>query len=128
MEKSLRRGTRSRAPAEPVFLSVLRKQDQYVLHSLQANQASPTKLEGMTVGKKTIRKNTRLAVWGGGGTHQKSPAFMCSPLKIKEIKTIINSPVMARKVGEAAWKCLTLHHVAAGRLSREIFKGLQTER
>lgn len=36
-----------------------------------------------------------------GGTHQKSPVFM---------------------------RVQALHHVAAGRLSREIFKGLQSER
>lgn len=33
------------ASAEPVFLSVLWEQDQYVLHSLQAAQGRPSKEE-----------------------------------------------------------------------------------
>lgn len=32
-----------------------------------------------------------------------------------------------RLVGVAGWGCLTLHHAAAGKYSREIFKGVQYE-
>lgn len=37
------------ASAEPVFLSVLREQDQYVLHSTQGAQGRPAKKEDILV-------------------------------------------------------------------------------
>lgn len=74
--------------------------------------------------------------WGGGDSPEIPCFHVCSPLKIKGKKNIkslshsvhANSPAIVWKVAVAAWKCLTLHHVAAGRLSREIFKGLLSER
>lgn len=69
MGESLQRGRRSRASAQPVFLSVLRKQDQYVLHSLQGNQASPAQLEGILVGNRKHK---------GGGDSPAVPCFHVS--------------------------------------------------
>lgn len=71
-------------------------------------------------------------------------SLVCSPLKfsisqrknkIKGLKwpecstdwSCSQSTDHEKLVGVPGWKCLTLHHVVAGRFSREIFKGLQCE-
>lgn len=120
---------------------MLREQNQYVLHSLQGAQGRPAKKRRKHTGSKQRRKeNKRL-----GDSPEKSPVVTCKQsfkvhYKLKEEQnqrsevarcstdwSCSQSTVHVRLVGVPGWECLTLHHVAAGRFSGEIFKGLQYE-
>lgn len=74
--KKLQQGTCSCVSAEPVFLTVLWEQDQYVLHSLQGAQCRLAKKE-----ESILVQNRGEKRMIGSGTHHRNP-----------LQSLVNSP------------------------------------